>query len=185
MFARILRSLNYRCIAVIPYINRVRFELNRWRFYHSGVKGSLAGNVRFRGETEITLGNKVAFRSGVLVGGNGKLTIGDNTALNEDTIIACTLSVSIGANCMLAPRCYVLDVDHEFADVNVAIKNQGYRQAPVIISNDVWLGTGVVVTKGVTIGDGCIVAANSVVTKDIPAYSIAAGAPAKVIKSRL
>ncbi|QOD11854.1 acyltransferase [Psychrobacter sp. 28M-43] len=185
MFSNIVREINYFLIDTLPYINRMRFELNRWRFYESGTKGSLARNVRLRGRTEILLGNKVTFRSGVLISGNGKLIIGDNTTLNEYTIIACTQSVKIGANCMFAPYCYILDVDHEFADTSIAIKDQGYRQEPVVIGNDVWLGTGVVVTKGVTIGDGCIIAANSVVNKDIPAYSIAGGVPAKILRSRL
>ena len=55
---------------------------------------------------------------------------------------------------------------------------------PIIIGDDVWLGTGVIVTKGVNIGDGAIVAAGSVVTKDIPPNTVFAGSPAKFIRNR-
>jgi acetyltransferase-like isoleucine patch superfamily enzyme len=77
-------------------------------------------------------------------------------------------------------------------DVDVIDPEAGGRQSfrsvgpdQARIGNDVWLGANVVVLRGVTIGDGCIVAANAVVTKDLPPYSIAAGLPAKVIRSRV
>lgn len=184
MLSSLLRSLYYRYQDLLPYINRARYMLNRWKFKESGLKGSMAKNVRIRGRAEIVLGDRVAFREGVFIGGNGKLSIGDATSINEHTIIACTQSVEIGSNCMFAPRCYVLDVDHKFSDVSIPINQQGYEQSPVKIGDDVWFGTGVVVIKGASIGNGCIIAANSVVTDDIPAYSIAAGSPARVLKSR-
>jgi|AZIG01.1.fsa_nt_gi acetyltransferase-like isoleucine patch superfamily enzyme len=184
MLSRLLRDIYYKYQSLLPYMNRVRYMLNRWKFKESGLKGSMAKNVKIRGRAEIVLGNRVAFREGVFIGGNGKLFIGDATSINENTIIACTQYVEIGSNCMFAPRCYVLDVDHKFSDASIPINQQGYEQSPVKIGDDVWFGTGVVVVKGVTIGNGCVIAANSVVTEDIPAYSIAAGSPARVLRSR-
>ena len=184
MVSNFFRLLTYRYLELVPYFNRLRFELNRWRFHAAGKKGSLAASVRIHGRCAISIGDRVAFRENVLIAGNGSLYVGSGTAINEYTMIGCTEMISIGDNCMLAPYCYVLDVDHEFASTSIPIRDQGYRHSPVKIGNDVWLGTGVVVTKGVTIGDGCIVAANSVVTKDIPPFSIAGGVPAKVLRSR-
>ena len=86
---------------------------------------------------------------------------------------------------MLAPRVYVLDVSHRYSELDVPISQQGYDLASVKIGSNVWVGTGVVITRGVNIGDGAIIGANSVVTKDVPAFMIAAGVPARVIKSRL
>ena len=64
--------------------------------------------------------------------------------------------------------------------------DQGFEEErPVTIGNDVWIGDRVIILAGVEIGDGCIIGAGSVVTKSIPAYSIAAGVPCKVIRSRL
>jgi acetyltransferase-like isoleucine patch superfamily enzyme len=183
MLSEILRSTAKKYSDLSPYINRLRYELFKWKFNTAGVKGSLARNVRIK-SGEIILGDRVAFREGVFLGGMGKLSIGSSTVLNEGTMISSTVDVSIGANCMLAPRCYILDVDHEFSDLSIPIKDQGYRQSPVKIGDDVWMGTGVVVTRGVTIGNGCVIAANSVVTRDIPPFSIAGGIPAKVIKGR-
>ncbi|PJK27986.1 acyltransferase [Minwuia thermotolerans] len=92
--------------------------------------------------------------------------------------------VEIGANVMLAPRVYLLDVDHRFERRDIPISKQGYLVRPVRIEDDVWIGTGAVITKGVTIGRGAIIGANSVVTRDVPAYAIAAGVPAMVVKGR-
>jgi acetyltransferase-like isoleucine patch superfamily enzyme len=85
---------------------------------------------------------------------------------------------------MVAAFCYVLDVDHEFADPDRPIPQQGLRVKPVIVGNDVWVGAGSFILRGVTIGDGAVVAANSVVTEDVPPYTIVAGSPARAIKKR-
>ena len=66
----------------------------------------------------------------------------------------------------------------------VPIKEQGYREADIIIEDDVWIGANSVITSGVHVGKGAIIGAGSVVTKNIPSYAIAAGTPAKVIKQR-
>ena len=184
MFASLFRQLYFRFARLNPYFNRLRYEFFRWKFHQAGVKGSLAQNVQILGQCKIYLGDRVTLRQSVTIGGEGELRIGDSTTINDQTIISCTLKVDIGKNCMFAPRCYVLDVDHEFSDLTTPIKDQGYRQGSVSIGDDVWLGTGVVITQGVSVGDGCIIAANSVVTHDIPAFSIAGGVPAKVIKRR-
>jgi acetyltransferase-like isoleucine patch superfamily enzyme len=92
--------------------------------------------------------------------------------------------VEIGSHCMLANGCFVSDANHRFDDPTRPITWQGFTtKGPTRIGDNVWCGANVVVTSGVTIGDHCVIGANSVVTTDIPSGSIAAGAPAKVLRA--
>lgn len=176
-FKKIKRITNY-----IPYVRGVFYQ---YKFKSIGKKCSFGKNLTVASlENNFHLEDRVAIRNHVILGGSGHLHIGFGTCINEHTIIACTDSITIGKNVMFAPRCYVLDVDHAHDNKNIPMSKQGYNTSPVVIEDDVWLGTQVVVTRGVTIGKGAIIASNSVVTKDIPPHAIAGGVPAKVLKSR-
>jgi acetyltransferase-like isoleucine patch superfamily enzyme len=85
---------------------------------------------------------------------------------------------------MFANGCFITDSAHRFDEPIKPVTWQGFTtKGPTRIGNNVWCGANVVVTSGVTIGDRCVIGANSVVTTDIPAFSIAAGAPARVIRT--
>jgi acetyltransferase-like isoleucine patch superfamily enzyme len=114
----------------------------------------------------------------------GTLRVGDKTVFGRHNVVNAYLDVEIGAACILADFVYVTDFDHEFGDLSVPIKDQGINKSPVRIGSDVWLGTKVTVVRGTTVGDGAVVAANAVVTRDLPDYAIAAGVPARVIRDR-
>lgn len=167
-----------------PPIQRLRFEFFVGCFESAGRKNVLGKNVRFVGFPRISIGSACGIRDHVSLYGPGSITIGDRTAINERTRIVSTNSVSVGSDVMIASDCYILDVSHDTSSIHIPIREQGYRMAPVVIEDDVWLGTGVIVLMGVTIGRGAIVAAGSVVTKDVPPFHIAGGVPAKLIKSR-
>jgi acetyltransferase-like isoleucine patch superfamily enzyme len=79
---------------------------------------------------------------------------------------------------------YICDFDHVIADIHVPIKDQGIVKSPVRIGPDTWLGTKVSVLKGTRIGRGCVLGAHAVVRGDLPDYSIAVGAPARVVRNR-
>jgi acetyltransferase-like isoleucine patch superfamily enzyme len=99
-------------------------------------------------------------------------------------MVAALELVEIGDHCMLANGCFVTDSNHRFDDPELPVPWQGFTsRGPTRIEDNVWCGAGVVVTSGVTIGRRSVIGANSVVTSDIPAYSIAAGAPAKVLRT--
>lgn len=159
------------------YLSMIRMWLFRWRFNSAGYRCLMESDVRIVGRTEIYLGDRVALRRGVLIGGNGNLNIGSGTVINEGVIIAVSEKITIGQNCMLAPRVYVMDIDHKYERRDVLIASQGYRCAPVTIGSDVWIGAQAVILKGVAIGDGAIVAANSVVAHDVEPYTIVGGSP--------
>jgi acetyltransferase-like isoleucine patch superfamily enzyme len=120
----------------------------------------------------------------VQIGGHGVLEIGAHTSINDQVIITATERVRIGRDVMVAPRAYILDVDHRFDQEGIPISRQGYISQPVDIGNDVWIGAGAIITKGVTVGDGAIIGANAVVTRDVPPNAIVAGSPARVLRMR-
>lgn len=111
----------------------------------------------------IELGDDIGFNYGCWVNGFGGLTIGDGT--------------------MFGPYSMVHTANHE-TDPSKPLQEQGHIKQPVSIGNDVWIAMGVMILPGVTIGDGVIVGAGSVVTKDLPPYTLAVGNPCKVIKQR-
>jgi acetyltransferase-like isoleucine patch superfamily enzyme len=99
-------------------------------------------------------------------------------------VINCYLDIELGAATLVADWVYICDFDHVIADIHVPIKDQGIVKSPVRIGPDTWLGTKVSVLKGTRIGRGCVLGAHAVVRGDIPDYSIAVGAPARVVRNR-
>jgi acetyltransferase-like isoleucine patch superfamily enzyme len=114
----------------------------------------------------------------------GTLSLGDKGVLARDVSINCYLDVEIGDSALIADNVYVSDFDHKFVDLEMPIKDQGIAKSRVRIGRNVWLGTKVTVCRGVTIGEGAVVGANAVVTRDLPAYSVSVGVPARVIRDR-
>jgi acetyltransferase-like isoleucine patch superfamily enzyme len=112
-----------------------------------------------------------------------RIEIGAGCFLNRNTMLAAYESIEIGEHTMLANGCFVGDAEHRFDAPDVPVTWQGFTtKGPVKIGANCWFGVNCAVTSGVTIGERCVIGANSVVTKDIPAGSIAAGAPARVIR---
>jgi acetyltransferase-like isoleucine patch superfamily enzyme len=109
-----------------------------------------------------------------------KIRIGARTYINRLTMLDASLSLEIGSECAIGPACYLTDHDHGRGEDKPPL-SLPFVQASTRLGNRVWLGAHVVVLKGVTIGDGAVIGAGSVVTKDIPAGSVAVGVPARVI----
>jgi acetyltransferase-like isoleucine patch superfamily enzyme len=90
----------------------------------------------------------------------------------------------MGQHCMLANGCFVSDASHRYDDPDRPVPWQGFvSKGPTRIGANCWLGAHVVVTSGVTVGERCVLGAGSVVTHDLPPFSVAAGAPARVLRS--
>ena len=110
----------------------------------------------------------------------GDVIIGDHTRIGlHNTIIG---PVTIGDHVNLAQGITVTALNHNFADTDKRIDEQGVSTSPVVIEDDIWIGANAVVLPGVTIGHHSVVAAGAVVTKDVPPHSLVAGVPAKIIK---
>lgn len=108
------------------------------------------------------------------------IEVGKNFFCNYNCTILDVGKVRIGDNCLFAPNVSLYTAGHP---IHPAVRNTLYEYgADITIGNNVWLGGNVVVCPGVTIGDNVVVGAGSVVTKDIPAWSVAAGNPCKVLR---
>lgn len=121
---------------------------------------------------------------GVLIWFPWNVRIGRRSSFNQGVIIDGFGGVTIGDGVRIAAYAVLNTADHDFADPDRMICDQGFRVAPVTIEDDVWIGTGAVIGKGVRIGRGSIIGAGAVVTRDIPPYSIAVGVPSRVVRSR-
>jgi acetyltransferase-like isoleucine patch superfamily enzyme len=113
------------------------------------------------------------------------ITIGSNTHVNHmcDIWASHEGNIRIGNDVLFGPKVHINSANHNFKKGQL-IREQYGEHADVEIGNDVWLGAHVVVLPGVKIGEGSVVGAGSIITKDIPPYSVAVGSPAKVIKKR-
>src|SRR6185437_9532866 len=107
-----------------------------------------------------------------------------NSNIGAYCYIGCAGLIRIGSNVLMSPRVSLYAENHNFSDPTRPMKEQGVTREPIVIEDDCWIASHSVVLAGVTIGRGSIVAAGSVVTKSMPPYSIIAGVPARVIKSR-
>lgn len=148
----------------------------------------LGRGVRFerrRGYGRIVLGRWVHLGEGtVLRCHEGTLSIGDKCVFGQRNTVNCHLDVSIGAECIVADWVYVGDFDHRTESTALSIRSQGLIKSPVVIGPDVWLGVKATVLRGSVIGEGSVIAANAVVRGEIPAFTIAGGIPAVVVKDR-
>jgi acetyltransferase-like isoleucine patch superfamily enzyme len=161
---------------------RLHVELAKRQAFARGV---LHGNVlQMLREGRLEVGPHAYFEPGVwLTSDAGRIAIGGGTLINLNVMIAAVDAVTIGEHCMLANGCLITDGNHRFDDPDKPVPWQGFTsKGPVSIGDNVWLGANVVVTNGVTIGRRSVIGANSVVTTDIPEFSVAAGAPARVLK---
>ncbi len=133
----------------------------------------------------IRLGNDVHLaRFCTLRAGKRGITLHDGVGINQYTFLDGNGGVEIGPDTLLSPGVQCISGNHIFDNPDVPIKYQGTEYGKITIGEDCWLGTNVIVLPGVTLGRGAVIGAGAVVTKDIPAYGIALGIPAKVIGFR-
>lgn len=111
------------------------------------------------------------------------IVIGSYVRISENCKIR--KGTTIGDYSMLGPGVHIITATHNFTSIDIPMSEQGTLEQPVTIGKDVWIGTNALILPGITISDHVIVAAGSIVTKDIPEYAIVAGNPAKIIKSRI
>lgn len=112
------------------------------------------------------------------------LSIGNNVSIHQMCYIDAEGGIEIGDNVSIAHRSTILSSNHAFRNVFIPIKYQKMNIEKTIIENDIWIGCGCVILAGVHIESGCVIGANSTVTHNITAFSIAVGSPAQVIKTR-
>jgi acetyltransferase-like isoleucine patch superfamily enzyme len=157
--------------------------LRREAFVRWPVHGNVLEALR---EGRLQIGPGTLLEPGVWITapGSARVRIGAGTFLNLGVMVAAHELVEIGDHCMLANGCFVSDASHRYDDPDLPVTWQGFEsRGPTRIGENCWLGANVVVTSGVSIGERCVIGANSVVTRDLEAFSLAAGAPARVLAS--
>lgn len=180
------------------YAKRVLYTgYYRRNFKHFGNRSLLSPFACYLvGLDNISIGENVSLGANIQLGAwkkhqdtkyNPEIIIGDNTIIRADAHITAVDSIRIGNNVLTGTKILITDNAHGASEKSLLdippCKRPLYSKGPVIIENNVWIGEKVSIMPGVHIGEGAIIAANSVVTKSIPAYCIAAGVPAKIIKN--
>jgi len=163
----------------------------RWRFHSFGWRSRLGRCDMLTNPRAISIGRNVIIRKGARLeafgsdpNGGPKLIIGDGTAIQFYFHCGAAGRVTIGRNVLIGGRVYITDHDHSYDEPDCSARESlKLNIAPVEIGDGAFLGEGCVVLKGVRVGKRAVVAANAVVTRDVPDFTVVAGVPAKVIRS--
>lgn len=162
---------------------------------------SCGKNVKFEDYAEIhglcsegiIFGNNVTISRGVMIrpssyygGDMGKgLVMGDNSSIGPYGFVGCSGKIIIGNNVMFGPKCSLFAENHNFSDTEHSIKSQGVNQKGITIEDDCWIGSNVVILDGVTIGKGSVIGAGTLITKDVPAWSIVIDKRNQQVRNRI
>jgi acetyltransferase-like isoleucine patch superfamily enzyme len=188
-------------IAISKILKRYKFSLFRiskinqlrWHFPKAYISPKIS--LHYENKQQIVIGDFTSINDFVTLAvandphcnlDNSKLIIGSNTYIGEyNNIRAGGGIIKIGNYCSISQHITIVASNHGIAKDTI-IKDQAWstKKNFVTIEDDVWIGANSVILPGVTIGKGAVIGAGSVVTKDIPAYAIAIGNPARVIKYR-
>jgi acetyltransferase-like isoleucine patch superfamily enzyme len=141
----------------------------------------------------ISFGNKVTVGRHAMIRPSGYygreigegLRVGTNSSIGVSSFIGCGGFVDIGSRVMMGPNVSIIAESHLFETIDTPMKAQGIARSGVVVGDDCWLGAGSIILDGVSVGHGSIVAAGAVVTKSFPPYSVLAGVPAVLIRSRV
>jgi acetyltransferase-like isoleucine patch superfamily enzyme len=187
------------CILISPLaaLIRLTYPLSYFwgRIYHTAsLKGKIKnldisvicdGHIRVTGTSNIAIGSRCRIGSDVELRTveDGYISLGDDIRINRGCTITSYSKISIGNFTIIGEYSSIRDANHGMSK-DEPMRYQPHSFSPIKIGNDVWIGRGCCILPGVSIGDGAVIGANSVVTKDIPAYVIAAGSPAAILKER-
>lgn len=164
---------------------------SRWyRVMHPRVRFGKGCDVRDGFRCVQTSGSWVSFGSGCIldrsltIEANGRLRVGERVIFGHHVTIGVQESIEIGDTTMIGELVSIRDHDHAIDRTDRPMRDQGVQSAAVSIGRDVWIGGKATVLRGVRIGDHAVVGANAVVTKDVAAYAVVVGVPARVVRMR-
>jgi acetyltransferase-like isoleucine patch superfamily enzyme len=134
------------------------------------------------GAGSFIVGSGVDFRRGFVceISGSGRVTIGDGTIFTSQALVLCTTSIDIGRRCLFGQSTLIADGFHKYRDPDKHLLDQGYDFHPITIGDGAAIAAKGTITSNV--GERTLVVAHSVVTKPIPAFCVAGGAPARVLE---
>ena len=165
--------LRYRCANVGDHL---RLE---------GALPEIIGDGRIEIGDDVLIGGQCTWVVGFKVSQGAELMIGNRVSINYQNMISVARSVRIGDDTRVAAGVQIYDnISHPLSPSR-RLRHESFtleESAPVVIGKNVWIGTRSIIMRGVTIGDHSVVAAGSIVTRDVPSYTLVGGAPAKVLK---
>lgn len=155
--------------------------LTHWLFFFKPLR------MWFQARKIKTIGRTSEIRPYATILGTNNVIIGERVIIPPYTLLStepynAISKITIEDDVLLGPNVSIYSATHKFEDPSKPIKDQGYTVAPVILKKGCWIGVNVVILPGITVGYNAVVGANSVVTKDVPDFAIAVGAPAKIIR---
>ncbi|MFJ0262157.1 acyltransferase [Acinetobacter baumannii] len=171
--------MKYGLVVFVETISFLIFMLPRFRTLNY-LKG-LYLKIFFKSK----IGRRVVFYPNIWIFTGRNLVLGDDVDLATGVLITTDGGVSIGERTLVGYGTKILSSNHNVPKLPNRIFDSGHTKAPVNIGKDVWLGANCIVLPGITVGDGAVIAAGSVVTKDVPANVFVGGIPAKIIKERV
>lgn len=166
---------------VLKYI----FNLSFFKYLFKIILYKIINSVH--GLASVNVGINTNIHPTVIIRSPKLVFIGDNCFFNHNTILNGGKEkgkLVIGNNVQTGPNVSIYAYNHHFSNKEIDIMSQGYDDLDVLIEDDVWIGAHSVILPGVKIGKGSVIGAGSIVTKNIPSFSIAVGNPAKVVKNR-
>lgn len=181
---------------IFYFLGGLYTKLVRGKFYHFGEKSIIKPFLNSANEKYISIGDNVNIGSFCRItvstefGGHKvksdnkiRIKIGDNVDIGNNSFISANNDIEIGDHVIMSSYVFISDHDHGFGDFNKNLHEQPLSEGGrVVIGNNVFLGVKSSIMKNVTIGERSVVAANSVVTKDVPPFCIVAGNPARIIR---
>lgn len=165
---------------------KTRAVLLRIRGACVGSKTRIGIRVKITRPWAVSIGKRVEVEEDVfikMVTESARFMAGDYVFIGKGVEIDVAEKVVIGAHSLLAPGVFIADHEHNIVR-DKQIDEQGCISKPVVIGEDVWIGTHAVILAGITIGNGAVVGAGAVVTKDVPEYAVVAGVPARILHYR-
>ncbi len=169
----------FKSFVVVSYefLQQLLFVLPRYKFL--GVLK--AGFLRLNGAK---VGKRCTFYPRVWIAPGRNLVLGDDVDLALDVLITTSGGVEIGDRTLIGYRAQIISANHHIPIKPAPIFGAGHDKEKVTIGSDVWIGGNSIILPGVIIGDGAVIAGGSVVSKDVEAYTVVGGVPAKFIKER-
>lgn len=170
--------MKYFIVVLVETISTIIFLLPRFRLFN------LIKSAYLRLFFGAKIGRRVVFYSGVWIFTGRNLSVGDDVDFAKDVLVTTDGGVTIGDRVLIGYRSQILSSNHQVPKIPGRIFESGHIRSPVVIGADSWIGANCVILPGVTVGVGAIVAAGSVVTRDVLPFSYVGGVPAKLIKER-
>lgn len=165
-------------VITYEFLMNVVFALPRYRFF-------VFFKISILKLMGAKIGKGVVIYPGVWITPGRNLVIEDQVDLAKDVLITSSGGVFIGKRTLVGYRTQILSSNHSIPPIGQPFPISGDSHKPIIISNDVWIGANCIITAGVKIGEGAVIAAGSVVTKNVENNTIVGGVPAKFIKKRM